>query len=144
MQIYKYFTPLVKHNIILLIFYFCNTGSINDGCTNAVATAMTPSIDTTTRRSPLIRMKIPIRYIMDRETRRPLVVPDRQMHSFIAVAGAYDEQIVYLDPTIVSLREGDRVRIVGGVFSGVEGIFKEISRFISSNFSRVDRTKTRL
>ena len=22
MQIYKYFTPLVKHNIILLIFYF--------------------------------------------------------------------------------------------------------------------------
>ena len=59
MQIYKYFTPLVKHNIILLIFYFCNTGSINDGCTNAVATAMTPSIDTTTRRSPLIRMKIP-------------------------------------------------------------------------------------
>ena len=63
---------------------------------------------------------------MDRETRRPLVVPDRQMHSFIAVAGAYDEQIVYLDPTIVSLREGDRVRIVGGVFSGVEGFFIRI------------------
>ena len=50
-----------------------------------------------------ISLKVPIRYIMDRETRRPLVVPDRQMHSFIAVAGAYDEQIVYLDPTIVSL-----------------------------------------
>ena len=67
-----------------------------------------------------ISLKVPIRYIMDRETRRPLVVPDRQMHSFIAVAGAYDEQIVYLDPTIVSLR------IVGGVFSGVEGIFIRI------------------
>ena len=67
-----------------------------------------------------ISLKVPIRYIMDRETRRPLVVP------FIAVAGAYDEQIVYLDPTIVSLREGDRVRIVGGVFSGVEGIFIRI------------------
>ena len=66
-----------------------------------------------------ISLKVPIRYIMDRETRRP-------MHSFIAVAGAYDEQIVYLDPTIVSLREGDRVRIVGGVFSGVEGIFIRI------------------
>ena len=65
-----------------------------------------------------ISLKVPIRYIMDRETRRPLVVPDRQMHSFIAVAG--------LDPTIVSLREGDRVRIVGGVFSGVEGIFIRI------------------
>ena len=36
-----------------------------------------------------ISLKVPIRYIMDRETRRPLVVPDRQMHSFIAVAGAY-------------------------------------------------------
>ena len=66
-----------------------------------------------------ISLKVPIRYIMDRETHR-------QMHSFIAVAGAYDEQIVYLDPTIVSLREGDRVRIVGGVFSGVEGIFIRI------------------
>ena len=55
-----------------------------------------------------ISLKVPIRYIMDRETRRPLVVPDRQMHSFIAVAGAYDEQIV------------------GGVFSGVEGIFIRI------------------
>ena len=30
-----------------------------------------------------ISLKVPIRYIMDRETRRPLVVPDRQMHSFI-------------------------------------------------------------
>ena len=36
-----------------------------------------------------ISLKVPIRYIMDRETRRPLVVPDRQMHSFIAVAGLF-------------------------------------------------------
>ena len=73
MQIYKYFTPLVKHNIILLIFYFCNTGSINDGCTNAVATAMTPSIDTTTRRSPLIRMKIP----STPDDTHPIALPQR-------------------------------------------------------------------
>ena len=75
-----------------------------------------------------VRKLVPVIHnlVLDRETRRPLVVPDRQMHSFIAVAGAYDEQIVYLDPTIVSLREGDRVRIVGGVFSGVEGIFIRI------------------
>ena len=54
------------------------------------------------------------------------VVPDRQMSSFIAVAGAYDEQVVYLDSQVVSLREGDRVRITGGVFAGVEGVFLRV------------------
>lgn len=63
-----------------------------------------------------------VRYIIDRETNRPLIVPDSQMHSFIAVSGNYEEQIVYLDPTLTSLRKGDRVRIIGGVFEGVEGI----------------------
>ena len=63
-----------------------------------------------------------VRYIIDRETNRPLIVPDSQMRSFIAVSGNYDEQIVYLDPALTSLRKGDRVRIVGGVFEGVEGV----------------------
>ena len=35
-----------------------------------------------------ISLKIPVRYIMNKEKHEPLVVPDRQMHSFIAVAGA--------------------------------------------------------
>lgn len=69
---------------------------------------------------------IPIRYIMDHITRRPMVVPDRQMHSFIAVAGNYDEQIVYLDAAEVNLKKGDRVRITGGVFEGVEGEFLRV------------------
>ncbi|WP_286008036.1 UpxY family transcription antiterminator [Barnesiella viscericola] len=73
-----------------------------------------------------ISLKIPIRYIMNRERREPLVVPDRQMYSFIAVAGAYNEQVVYLDSNVLSLREGDRVRITGGVFAGVEGVFLRI------------------
>ena len=73
-----------------------------------------------------ISLKVPLRYIMDREKHEPLVVPDRQMSSFIAVAGAYDEQVVYLDSQVVSLREGDRVRITGGVFAGVEGVFLRV------------------
>lgn len=73
-----------------------------------------------------ISLKIPIRYMMNREKREPLVVPDRQMYSFIAVAGAYDQQVVYLDSQTLSLREGDRVRITGGVFAGVEGVFVRI------------------
>lgn len=62
-----------------------------------------------------------VRYIFDRETRQPIVVPDNQMRSFIAISGSYDEQVVYLDPVATSLQTGDSVRITGGVFGGVEG-----------------------
>lgn len=65
---------------------------------------------------------LPIRYIMDRETRQPITIPEVQMRSFIAVAGNYDEQVVYLDPSVVSMKKGDRVRVTGGIFEGVEGI----------------------
>jgi len=71
-------------------------------------------------------LTIPIRYIMDHVTRRPMVVPDRQMRSFIAVAGNYDEQIVYLSATDLNLKKGDRVRIIDGVFKGVEGEFLRV------------------
>ena len=71
-------------------------------------------------------LTIPIRYIMDHVTRRPMVVPDRQMHSFIAVAGNYDEQIVYLNAADLKLKKGDRVRIIGGIFEGVEGEFLRV------------------
>lgn len=54
---------------------------------------------------------LPIRYIMDRETRQPITIPEVQMRSFIAVAGNYDEQVVYLDPSVVSMKRGDRVRV---------------------------------
>lgn len=64
---------------------------------------------------------LPIRYIMDRETRQPITIPEVQMRSFIAVAGNYDEQVVYLDPSVVSMKRGDRVRVTGGIFEGVEG-----------------------
>ena len=66
---------------------------------------------------------LPIRYIMDRETRQPITIPEVQMRSFIAVAGNYDEQVVYLDPSVVSMKKGDRVRVTGGIFEGVEGEF---------------------
>lgn len=69
-----------------------------------------------------VGFSLSVRYIVDRETNRPLVVPDSQMRSFIAVSGNYEEQIVYLDPALTSLRRGDPVRITGGVFEGVEGV----------------------
>lgn len=70
--------------------------------------------------------QLPIRYIMDRETCQPITIPEVQMRSFIAVAGSHDQQVVYLDPTTVSFRKGDRVRVTGGLFEGVEGEFVRV------------------
>ena len=69
---------------------------------------------------------LPIRYIMDRETRKPVTVPDREMESFIKVAGTYDEKLVYLTPDPGDFSRGERVRIIGGPFAGAEGIFVRV------------------
>ena len=69
---------------------------------------------------------LPIRYIMDRETRKPVTVPDREMESFIKVAGTYDEKLIYLTPDPGDFSTGERVRIIGGTFAGAEGIFVRV------------------
>jgi transcription antitermination factor NusG len=71
-------------------------------------------------------VSLPLRYIMDRETRRPIVVPESQMRNFIAVAGNYEQQVIYLPAVEYSMRKGERVRITGGVFEGVEGVFVRV------------------
>ena len=63
-----------------------------------------------------VGLSLAVRYIIDRETNRPLIVPDSQMRSFIAVSG----------PAVTALQKGDRVRITGGVFEGVEGIILRV------------------
>lgn len=73
-----------------------------------------------------MNMTLPIRYIMDKETRQPIIIPDSQMRSFMAIAGNYDQQLVYLEPSTVSFRKGDRVRVIGGAFAGIEGEFLRI------------------
>lgn len=71
--------------------------------------------------------RFPVRYIMDRGCNRPIVVPEKQMRDFIAVAGSYDEQILYLNGSdIPSLQRGCRVRIREGIWKGVEGIFMRV------------------
>ncbi|MEG0559395.1 MAG: UpxY family transcription antiterminator [Muribaculaceae bacterium] len=69
---------------------------------------------------------LPIRYIMNRENHRPIVVPDTQMKSFIAVAGTFDEQVIYLDANLATMKRGEKVRIMGGIFAGAEGEFVRI------------------
>ena len=69
---------------------------------------------------------LPIRYIMDREYHRPIIVPDSQMRNFMAVSANYDESLLYFEPSELNIRKGTRVRITGGLFEGVEGEFVRV------------------
>ena len=73
-------------------------------------------------------IKLPIRYMMqtDGEQRIPITIPDDQMRHFMAVTNTHDEQLQYLDPAEINLLHGDRVRIIQGMFAGIEGIFLRI------------------
>ena len=68
-------------------------------------------------------LNIPVLYIMNRETRQPVIIPDAQMRSFILVAGTYDEAVIYVEPEELKLVKGTKVRITGGVFEGAVGEF---------------------
>ena len=65
-------------------------------------------------------------YYRDLGSREIIIVPEKEMQSFIAVAGSKNENIVYLSNAEVNIRKGTKVRITGGVFEGVEGIFMRI------------------
>lgn len=69
-----------------------------------------------------------LRYVMLTENgqKRIMTVPEDQMQHFIAVAGNLDEQVLFLEPAEVDLSKGDRVRITGGLFEGVEGVFMRV------------------
>ena len=69
---------------------------------------------------------LPIRYIMNRETHQPVVIPRKQMDNFIAVAGNYNEQLLYLENDPITLHKGDKVRITGGLFEGAIGTLMRI------------------
>lgn len=71
---------------------------------------------------------LPIRCIMDREKHQPVSIPDAQMRSFMLVSGNYDQAVLYLEPKELNIPRGTRVRIVDGIFKGVEGEFVRIRR----------------
>lgn len=73
-----------------------------------------------------LKRKYPIRYIMNRGTGDPVIVPEKQMLDFIAVAGNYDQQVVFLAPCELRAKTGSRVRIRDGIFKGVEGVLVRV------------------
>ncbi len=55
-----------------------------------------------------------------------LVVPDRQMEDFIKVSSQNEESTLYFNPEEIDIKRGTRVRIHGGRFDGVEGVFMQV------------------
>lgn len=70
----------------------------------------------------------PARYIWDRASRQPIVVPEKAMDDFIKICGTMHEDLVYLTRVSSKLRLGQRVRVCSGPFEGVEGIVVRIRR----------------
>jgi transcription antitermination factor NusG len=66
-----------------------------------------------------------LQYMIDREHQK-IIVPDAQMQTFIAVAGTYDDQLIWVNPEDLNLKKGTRVRITAGDFAGQEGTFVKV------------------
>ena len=74
-----------------------------------------------------VKFKLPyLQYMIDIRNGQKIIVPDEQMRNFIAVAGTYDEHLIFFSPDEVNLRKGTKVRIIGGDFAGYEGIFIKV------------------
>jgi transcription antitermination factor NusG len=65
-------------------------------------------------------------YYRERTSRKIITIPVTEMQHFIAIAGVVGERIIYMSNKEVSLKAGTKVRITGGLFEGVEGIFMRI------------------
>ena len=57
----------------------------------------------------------------------PLVVPEDEMLNFINVTSVDNEHIMIVEPERCHYKSGDKVRIVGGDFKGVEGKVARVS-----------------
>ncbi len=68
----------------------------------------------------------PVRYAIDKATRQPMLVPDRQMEDFIRVTGTADA--LYLDNPNVILEKGMDVEVCAGPYKGVQGRLIRIRR----------------
>jgi transcription antitermination factor NusG len=70
----------------------------------------------------------PARFMWDKSTRKPIVVPDKAMEDFIKISLTMSDEILFLKEVSQKLREGQKVRIVDGPFKGVEGTVVRIKK----------------
>ena len=65
-------------------------------------------------------------YYRDLGTRKIIIVPEKQMLNFIAVAGRTKKHVTYFSNNELNFEKGKKIRIIGGDFEGVEGVFLRI------------------
>ncbi len=63
-------------------------------------------------------LSLPMRYVTDRTSHRPIPIMDKQMDDFRFLTEMPDECITLINH---SLTEGDRVRVINGPMKGIEG-----------------------
>lgn len=67
-----------------------------------------------------------LQYMTDSRSGEKIIIPEDQMKRFIAVAGTYNESLLYFNPETLNLAKGTKVRICGGEFEGQEGVFIKV------------------
>lgn len=70
----------------------------------------------------------PARFMWDKSTRQPVVVPSKAMDDFIKISLSMVDDIIYLQEVSAKLREGQRVKVKAGPFEGVEGTVIRVKR----------------
>lgn len=55
-----------------------------------------------------------------------MVIPDNQMDEFIKISSHYEEDLTYYRPEEISLEKGTRIRIIGGIYEGIEGTLLKV------------------
>lgn len=69
-----------------------------------------------------------LQYIVCRKglERQPIVVPERQMETFMRATGDADASSLYFSGDEINIAKGTRVRIHGGVLDGCEAVFMKV------------------
>jgi len=67
-----------------------------------------------------------VKRITDTRSGQKIIISDSEMQRFIAVAGTYNDHLLYFQPDELNLSKGTKVRVTGGDFEGQEGIFLKV------------------
>lgn len=70
----------------------------------------------------------PARFIWDKSTRNPIVVPDKAMDDFMKISLSMSDETIYLNEVSAKLREGMKVKVNDGPFKDVEGVVVRIKK----------------
>ena len=70
----------------------------------------------------------PARYMWDKATRLPIIVPDKAMEDFIRISRIMADEALYLSDISAKLRVGQKVRVLSGPFKDIEGVVVRVKR----------------